>query len=302
MADRRVMVSSDRGPLGQSRRLTDAKKFTSIRWALQDDCAVRTLTKSAKTTARGIPLTLAILFFVTALTYASVGFGGGSTYNALLVLDGVNYALLPIIALSCNIIVVTGNVIRQAMAKLISISAMAPLVVASAPAAWLGGRLPVSETVFVTVLGLALLISGTQLMLARESYLAGTAKNFSVAALCGISAGVGLLAGITGIGGGVFLAPILLHLSWSSPQRIAAASSVFILVNSLFGLLGQATKLHNSVSIELLADYWTLPLAVLLGGQIGSWLTINKYSAKTIKKLTAVLVIVAGCRLLWSLV
>lgn len=102
-------------------------------------------------------IALGLLFFVTAAIYASVGFGGGSTYNALLVLHGTDYRILPGIALVCNILVVAGGVIRFHFARQLSVQRLLPFLITSVPAALLGGRIPLSETLFVGLLGGALL-------------------------------------------------------------------------------------------------------------------------------------------------
>src|SRR3990167_10506791 len=118
-------------------------------------------------TDRSMPIVLTAAFFITAILYASVGFGGGSTYNALLVLSGADYRLVPAIALVCNVIVVTGGVWRFSRTGDLSARRLAPFLMTSVPAAWIGGRLAISETTFVGLLGAALLISGVRLALQR---------------------------------------------------------------------------------------------------------------------------------------
>ena len=100
---------------------------------------------------------LAGLFFVTAMLYAAVGFGGGSTYNALLVITGTDFVILPAIALICNIIVVTGGTVRFHSKGLIPWRSVWPLFVLSVPFAWFGGRMAISESTFIFVLGAALM-------------------------------------------------------------------------------------------------------------------------------------------------
>ena len=115
-----------------------------------------------------MPLILILLFFVTAALYASVGFGGGSTYNALLVLYGADYRILPSIALCCNIIVVAGGTYAFARSGNLRWSRLAPFLITSVPAAWLGGRIPVSETIFIGALGFSLLAAGLHLAFDRK--------------------------------------------------------------------------------------------------------------------------------------
>lgn len=245
-----------------------------------------------------------LAFFFTAALYASVGFAGGSTYNAILVLSGVDYRVLPRIALVCNIIVATGGVWRFWRAGQMSLRRMAPFLVASAPAAWVGGRLPVSETLFVALLGSALLISGVWLFFLEDKVAEATASVRADMSLpVGLASGgaIGLMAGIVGIGGGIFLAPLLYMTRWGTARQIAAGCSLFIFVNSVAGLLGQITKLRDSEILALAAPFWPLPVAVLIGGQIGSWLGANRLDPRVIKRLTALLILYVAVRLLWRL-
>ena len=107
-------------------------------------------------------LILTGLFLLAAVAYSSVGFGGGSSYNALLILSGMDYRLVPAIALSCNILVVTGGVYHYAQAGVLSIRQLMPFVAFSIPMAWLGGRIPVSEQLFIALLGFSLLVAAVQ--------------------------------------------------------------------------------------------------------------------------------------------
>ncbi len=248
-----------------------------------------------------MPLYLLILFLCVAALYAAVGFGGGSTYNALLVLNGTDYRILPAIALACNIIVVSGGVYRFAKEKLLSVRAVLPFLLTSVPAAWIGGRLPVSESVFVGLLGGALLLSGMRLLWQKDVVIQGTVKPQTpqwIALMAG--GGIGLLSGLVGIGGGIFLAPILYWLNWDIPRRIAAACSLFILANSLSGLGGQIAKLSNTELLPLAMPYWPLLPAVFVGGQIGSWLAIKRLKPNWLKRLTAVLILYVALRLIFK--
>lgn len=240
---------------------------------------------------------LSFLFFVTALLYAAVGFGGGSTYSALLVLHGTDYRILPAIALICNIIVVTGGAWRFSRTGHLNWRALMPWLITSVPAAWLGGRLAISETVFVGALGFSLLIAGTHLLLERNRQ-----STITIAPTPPIIAGIiggaiGFLAGLVGIGGGIFLAPIFYLLRWGHPRDIAGACSLFILVNSVSGLTGQLMKLNDLNVVSEIASYWLVFPAVLIGGQIGSRLSSTALSPKMIKRLTAVLILYVSVRL-----
>lgn len=240
---------------------------------------------------------LAILFGVTAALYASVGFGGGSTYNALLALWGVDYRILPAIALICNIIVVTGGSIRFHRAGLVPWRRLWPILLLSAPLAWAGGRLPISETLFTGMLGLSLLLAGLLLLFQPERH-EDMADRQSRVLTPLIGAGVGFLSGLVGIGGGIFLAPIMHLIGWARAKRIAASASVFILVNSIAGLIGQLMKIADPVLEAELFSYWPLGLAVLIGGQIGSHVGIKLLPPSLVRRVTAVLILYVAVRLL----
>lgn len=238
-------------------------------------------------------------FFVTALLYAAVGFGGGSTYNALLVLSETDYRVLPTIALVCNLTVVTGGAWRFARAGHVHPERIAPWLITSIPMAWLGGRLPVPEVLFVGLLGFALLAAGLHMLLPRPGRSVDLAPHReTLIALVGGTL-LGLLAGVVGIGGGIFLAPVLYLLGRDNPRIIAATCSVFILVNSAAGLTGQIMKLGNTEYLVHALAYWPVVPAVLLGGQIGSWMGSRHIDPRVLTRLTAVLVLYVALRLLW---
>ncbi len=245
-----------------------------------------------------MPLYLLFLFFVTAALYASVGFGGGSTYNALLVLSGADYRILPAIALSCNIIVVAGGTFAFARSGNLRLGRIAPFLITSIPAAWAGGRIPVSETLFIGALGFSLLAAGLHLALDRKHDADAHLRPASPTLAWIVGGLIGFLSGLVGIGGGIFLAPVLYLIRWGRPKEIAGACSVFILVNSLSGLTGQLMKLGDMDALSMIGDYWMLFPAVLIGGQLGSRLANVGLSSLAIKRLTAVLILYVSVRLL----
>ena len=245
---------------------------------------------------------LAILFFLTALVYASVGFGGGSTYNALLVLNDVDYRILPSISLSCNIIVVAGGVWRFGRAGEMPWRRLLPWIAGSAPAAFIGGRLPAPEPLFLGLLAFSLTVAGLQLLLPAPAPKNGTARAIPTPLAVAGGGALGFLSGLTGIGGGIFLAPLLHALSWSSARRIAGAASLFILVNSLTGLAGQSVKLAQSDLARMAAGYWPLLVAVLIGGQLGSYAGSRHIPEVWLKRVTGVLVLYVALRLALKLV
>ena len=246
-------------------------------------------------------LIIAGLFLLTAIAYSSVGFGGGSTYNALLVLSGVDYRLIPSIALSCNILVVTGGVIHHLRASHFSVTDLLPYIVLSVPMAWLGGRLPVSEQLFIGLLGFSLLIVAVQMIAKPQSSVIAELGSGSGLWLRAMPVGgfIGFLAGVTGIGGGVFLAPLIYLFHLALPRKVAGITSGFILVNSAAGLAGQLMKAGEFSPLQGMIDAWPLFIAVAIGGQIGSHFGIHKLSEIWVKRLTAVLILYVAVRLIW---
>lgn len=244
---------------------------------------------------------VALLFLVTALLYSAVGFGGGSTYNALLVLAETDYRLLPSIALICNLIVVTGGVIQYKRSGDLSLRFALPFVILSIPMAWLGGRAPIEEDAFIMLLGFSLLAAGIAMWFQPPKTGATQSRAPLLSWLVGLPLGgaVGLLSGMVGVGGGIFLAPCLHLLRLGEAKRIAATSSFFIMVNSTAGLVGQTMKQGTVAHLEALTDYWPLGLAVLVGGQIGSRLSTEALSGKVVKRMTAVLILYVAGRLLY---
>ncbi|MFM9978083.1 MAG: sulfite exporter TauE/SafE family protein [Sphingomonadaceae bacterium] len=246
-------------------------------------------------------MALTLAFFATALLYASVGFGGGSTYTALLALVGTDFRILPFVSLVCNVIVVTGGTIRFARAGLLPWRRALPLVAVSTPLALLGGLTPIRETTFMLLLGVSLIAAGILLLIQRERAVVQADRHNSPLIEPGLGGAIGYLSGLVGIGGGIFLAPILHMMRWGSAREIAATASLFILVNSLAGLIGQGLKLRAGGELAQVVDYWPLALAVLIGGQIGSWAGIAKLPQALVRRLTAVLIIAVAVQLLWKM-
>lgn len=231
-----------------------------------------------------------------ALFYSSVGFGGGSSYLAALSISDIPYSLIPKIGLICNLLVVTSGSILYYRRGFFNKKLIFPFVLTSVPMAFLGGLYPIKESTFVLILSLSLVLSGLRLLFLNEtSDYQESLPSLKVSLPLG--GGIGLLSGLVGLGGGIFLSPILMNLKWGKPKEVAAAASFFIFLNSIAGLIGQFYK--NS-SLDLLI-YWPLFLAVLLGGQIGPRLGSSKYvSQLAIQRGTAILILVISVRLLWA--
>jgi hypothetical protein len=167
--------------------------------------------------------------------------------------------------------------------------------------AWFGGTVPIERDTFVMLLGLSLLAAGLAMWFQPVESKAAPPGSPLVNWFVGLPVGgvIGFLAGMVGIGGGIFLAPCLHLLRLAPAKRVAATSSFFIMVNSIAGLVGQTRKHGTIAHLEQLTDYIWLAVAVLVGGQIGSRLSTQALSGRFVKRLTAVLVIYVAGRLLY---
>lgn len=242
-------------------------------------------------------LLLVFAFLVTAILYASVGFGGGSTYSALLALSGFDYRLLPVLSLACNLVVVAGSSVRFARAGITPWRGALLLTALAAPAAFLGGLTPIAREDFLLLLGGSLLLTGLGLLLpVKESAAIEPTRLARYAPLVAVP--IGYLAGLVGIGGGIFLAPLLHLVRWNSARAVAATAALFILVNSLFGLAGQLLKNGTDLLATAVSVGLPLLLAVVVGGQLGGLLAVKFLPQKWIRWLTAALVMWVGLRLL----
>lgn len=232
------------------------------------------------------------LFFIIALLYSSVGFGGGSSYLAVLALTGIVYTQIRSTALLCNIIVVSGNVFLYVQQKQYNWRKVIPLVVFSIPLAFIGGFLKISETFFFVLLGITLLFAAITMWLSKKIT---ASKEINIQKNAAYGGVIGFISGMVGIGGGIFLAPLLHLTNWDSPKKIAATASFFILVNSISGLIGQYTNPTFTIDWNLTS---ILLVTVLIGGQIGSRLSNKLFTPIQLKKATAILIAFVSIRIL----
>ena len=239
---------------------------------------------------------LTIFFFITAILYSSIGFGGGSTYLALMLIWDVPFYIFPIIALICNIIVVTGNSINFLRTKNINIGLLTPYLIGSVPFAFLGASISIDKNLFEILLFFILLIAGISLLLESKFLNEDQIGIKQISKLVSIFIGsiIGFISGLVGIGGGIFLSLILFLLKAGYPKHITSTASLFILINSIFGVAGQLTK---DIALYEFLKYWPLFITVLIGGQIGSFLNIKFLSNKTLALLTSLLVIFVAMRM-----
>lgn len=239
---------------------------------------------------------LALSFFVVAVVYSSVGFGGGSSYLALLALFLPDFLEIKSMALLCNLAVVLGSTYLFYKEGQFNFRLFLPLVAASIPMAFGGATLHFPEHIFFIALGAALAFSGTMLMAQcffKQSNLSSHKAN-SWPLNAALGAGAGFVSGVVGIGGGILLSPVLHLMQWADARKIAALASFFILVNSLSGLAGLAATQRLIVQPQLLL---ILLAAVTVGGQIGSRLTIRRLKPASIKAVTGALVFYVGVKL-----
>ena len=239
---------------------------------------------------------LSIFFFITAILYSSVGFGGGSTYLALMLIWDIPYYIFPVIALFCNIIVVSGNSINYMRSGSLNFKFLAPYLIGSIPFSFLGASISISKDLFEMLLFIILIIAGIFLLIESKSFKKNNIKLNQIPKIISIIIGsiIGLTSGIVGIGGGIFLSPILFLMKVGYPKQIAASASLFILINSTIGVAGQLTK---EIVLNEFLNYWPLFVAVLAGGQIGNFLNIKFLSNKTLTILTSLLVIFVAIRI-----
>ncbi len=239
---------------------------------------------------------LATLFLVTATLYSSVGFGGGSTYLALLLVWGIPYFIFPVIALSCNIVVVSGNCYNYIRAGNLNLKLLIPYLIGSIPLAYLGGSLTIDKKLFEILLFIILISAGFLLLINFKSYddKDSSYKRIPTAISIFIGGILGFISGTVGIGGGIFLSPILFLIKADKPKYIVTTASLFILINSISGILGHLTK--TGVLIEML-NYWYLLVAVLIGGQIGNFLNLKIFPTRILALVTAFLVLFVAIRI-----
>lgn len=238
-------------------------------------------------------LILFLCFFSIALIYSSVGFGGGSSYLALLAVMGIHFEIIRPAALLCNIIVVCGGTFIFWQSGALDIKKSWAFLATSIPLAFIGGYWRIEDaSVFFTLLGICLIVASVLLWVQPPT---NTKNHFTSAPLnAALGGGIGFLSGFVGIGGGIFLAPILHLIGWGEARKISALASLFILANSISGLAGQLTRAEG-IAWKFIAP---LLLAVFLGGQIGSRLGARKFNPMVIKRITSAVIFLAAVKIL----
>jgi hypothetical protein len=233
------------------------------------------------------------LFFAIALVYSSVGFGGGSSYLAVLSLLLVEFYEIRTLALLLNILVVTIGTLMSVRKHVFDWRLFWPFALFSVPASFVGAMLKLSAGVFFLLLGASLILSAA--FLTWQSMMHEPKARTLTTSLRGMLGGsIGLLSGLVGIGGGIFLSPILNVMGWANPRTVASLASFFILVNSVAGLAGMVVANTFTINPQ---DAFPVMVAVLAGGLVGAYLANEKLHLRVIRLLTAILVTYVGIRL-----
>ena len=238
-------------------------------------------------------IVLALLFFAAAVLYASVGHAGASAYLAAMSLVGVAADVMRPTALVLNLFVASIVIVRFDRASALPWRQLVPLALGSIPAAFIGGTIDLPGEVYRPLVAVVLLAGAWRLATAGPS-MAGEEHRRGVPFALGIAAGagIGLLAGLSGTGGGIFLTPLLVLAGWTATRQAAGLSGAFILVNSVAGIAGLLT---GGVSLPNALPLWVL--AVVAGGLIGSWLGAARYSVVQLRRVLAVVLVIAAVKL-----
>ena len=237
-----------------------------------------------------------MLLFVGSVLYSSVGHGGASAYIAILSLTGNPIGIIKPIGLILNIVVSSIASIRFIKHKLFSLRVLIPVVSGSIPAAFIGGYITLPSELYKPLVGLILIVAGSQLIFSffKNSKI-NKNEHINVCWAVFIGVCIGLLSGLTGTGGGIFLSPLIIFLGWTSIKGASGTAAVFILFNSISGLLGNISSVH-SVPDEIFIYIF----AVLMGTLVGTHLGIKKLNQLAVKKTLGIVIIIAGLKFIFT--
>lgn len=232
---------------------------------------------------------LFFLFFLIAFLYSSVGLGGGSSYTAILTILGIDYIAIPSITLLLNLFVTTigsFNFIRQ---KHLRLTLFLPFFLSSIPMSYLGGSLHIGKNLFYWILCICLVFVAIRIYFLKTVQLTLILSDFQkITFSVFIGAVLGFMAGVAGLGGGIFLVPFIIILGLGSAKEAAACGSLFIWANSLSGLIARSQ--YNAIDI---ARFSPIIAAVILGGFAGSHFGSTKFSSKTLEKILGSIILIA---------
>lgn len=236
---------------------------------------------------------LSFLIFIGAILYSSVGHGGASAYLAVMALYGLAPEEMKPIALVLNILVSSIGAWKYLKVGYFSWSIFLPIVIAAIPFSFLGGYVTAPSNVYKIITGVILLFAAIRLMIHKENSDQVLKKMpLYLAMICG--AVIGFLSGLIGVGGGIFLSPLLIFTGWASTKTTSGISAMFILVNSVSGILGHFT----SNSLQLPTYIWLLAVLAIIGGFIGSHIGSKGAKNLFILRLLAVVLVIAGVKLI----
>lgn len=235
------------------------------------------------------PYVLAILFFAVALIYSSVGLGGGSSYTALMAIFGVNTLAIPLISLSLNLFVTSIGSYNFVKNKHGNLKLILPFLVSSIPMSYFGGSLLLPKEIFYWILLISLLFVAVRIFFWKNvSFKFGFSQNTKIVISLLVGSILGLVAGIVGIGGGIYLVPLIIVLGLGSEKEAATCGAIFTWLNSFSGLISRLQ--YNSID---LTNYMPLIIAVVVGGVVGSFIGAVKLSPRVMDKILGVVIIVA---------
>lgn len=235
------------------------------------------------------------LIFFAALLFSSVGHGGASAYLAAMALVSIAPESMRPAALILNILVSSIALYKFYRASAFSWRLLLPLATASIPCAFLGGLIKLPADIYKPIVGLVLIFAAWQVFSRANKPYVVVQKPASKAALFGIGGSLGLLSGLTGVGGGIFLSPVLLFMRWAETKAISGIAAAFILVNSMSGLIGVLTK---SPTLPQGLVYWAI--AAIAGGLIGAEFGSKRLANPTIRQLLALVLLIAGFKMVIS--
>ena len=236
---------------------------------------------------------IALAICLVALLYSSVGHAGASGYIAVMTLFGFAVPLIKPTALVLNILVACIGSFQFWRAGHFSWKLFWPFALLSVPAAFLGGYVHLPARIFKTLVGIVLLFSAVRLFFRRGDPPEVSAPSLPVS--MGVGAAIGLLSSLTGTGGGIFLTPLLLFRRWARTRTAAAISALFILVNSIAGLVGYFSSGQPVPSIA-----WVFAVAAVAGGTLGSYMGSRRFPVRTISLLLAAVLVIAGSKLIFT--
>jgi len=238
-------------------------------------------------------ISIVLAIFVVAVLYSSVGHGGASGYLAVMALLGVSAAVTRPTALILNLFVASIAFVQFYRAGHFDWRVFLPFAITSVPFAYLGGKIQTPEAVYKIILGVVLMLAATRLAINLKSENEPSAPNVGLALLIG--ACLGFVSGLVGVGGGIFLTPILLLMNWTETKKAAGVSALFILVNSISGLLGNYAQVAQLSSNVI---FWIV--AAIAGGIIGSTMGSYRFDSLTLRRVLACGLLIAGVKLIFT--